>query len=58
MGNNLRCGDTIMGGARLTLLVSSVLLAACNNASASAYSPTPLNPLTEIKAQLAFTCAH
>jgi len=60
MGNNLRCGDTIMGRARLTLVVSSVLLAACNNASASALSArqTPLNPLTEIKAQLAFTCAH
>ncbi len=49
-----------MGGARLTLLVSSVLLAACNNASVSALSArqTPLNPLTEIKAKLAFTCAH
>ena len=42
------------------LLLSSLLLAACDNGSVPTHSPqdTSLNPLTEIKAKLAFTCAH
>ena len=42
------------------LLLTSLLLAACDNGSAPTHSnqDTSLNPLTEIKAKLAFTCAH
>ena len=45
---------------RLFLLLSSLLLAACDNGSVPTHSPqdTSVNPLTEIKAKLAFTCAH
>ena len=45
---------------RLFLLLTSLLLAACDNGSVSTHSPqdTSVNPLTEIKAKLAFTCAH
>ena len=45
---------------RLTLLLSSLLLAACSTGSALTFptKDTPLNPLTEIKAKLAFTCVH
>ncbi|MBD8195282.1 sel1 repeat family protein, partial [Pseudomonas fluorescens] len=42
------------------LLLASLLLAACDTGSAPAYRPqsTTVNPLTEIKARLAFTCIH
>ncbi|RFD30956.1 hypothetical protein CER19_07545 [Pseudomonas sp. GL93] len=45
---------------RLTLLLSSLLLAACGTGNALTFptKDTPLNPLTEIKAKLAFTCVH
>jgi len=45
---------------RLFLLLSSLLLTACDNGSVPTHSPqdTSLNPLTEIKAKLAFTCVH
>ncbi|AZE54575.1 lipoprotein, putative [Pseudomonas synxantha] len=45
---------------RLTLLLSSLLLAACGTGTALTFptKDTPLNPLTEIKAKLAFTCIH
>ena len=45
---------------RLTLLLSSLLLVACSTGSALIFptKDTPLNPLIEIKAKLAFTCVH
>lgn len=45
---------------RRFLLLSCLLLVACDSSSTSSTSPreTPLNSLTEIKAKLAFTCAH
>lgn len=45
---------------RRLLLLSSLLLAACDNSSAPTYptQDTSVNPLTEIKAKLAFTCVH
>ncbi|NNA00447.1 sel1 repeat family protein, partial [Pseudomonas lundensis] len=45
---------------RRFLLLTSLLLAACDNGSISTHLPqdTSVNPLTEIKAKLAFTCAH
>ncbi|MCK3840363.1 MULTISPECIES: DUF6396 domain-containing protein [Pseudomonas] len=45
---------------RLTLLLSSLLLAACGtgNAFTLPTKEAPLNPLTEIKAKLAFTCVY
>ncbi|MNF46503.1 Sel1 repeat protein [compost metagenome] len=45
---------------RLTLLLSSLLLAACGTGNAFTLSTkeAPLNPLTEIKAKLAFTCVY
>ncbi|MGY2184472.1 sel1 repeat family protein, partial [Pseudomonas agarici] len=45
---------------RLALLVSSLLLTACGAGSVLTLPTkgTPLNPLTEIKAKLAFTCVH
>ncbi|RON51538.1 SEL1-like repeat protein [Pseudomonas frederiksbergensis] len=45
---------------RLTLLLSSLLLTACGTGSALTFptKDTPLNPLTEIKTNLAFTCVH
>ncbi|WP_426123677.1 SEL1-like repeat protein [Pseudomonas sp. PSPC2-3] len=45
---------------RRRLLLTSLLLAACDNGSAPTH-PTQdpaVNPLTEIKAKLAFTCVH
>ena len=45
---------------RRLLLLTSLLLAACDNGSAPTH-PTQdpaVNPLTEIKAKLAFTCVH
>lgn len=45
---------------RRILLLSCLLLAACDSRSAFTYMKKDLhvNPLTEIKARLAFTCAH
>ncbi len=45
---------------RRILLLSSLLLAACGTSGASTYSikDAHVNPLTEIKAKLAFTCAY
>jgi hypothetical protein len=45
---------------RRFLLLTILLLAACDNRSAPTHPPqnTSLNPLTEIKAKLAFTCVH
>ncbi|WP_426143666.1 SEL1-like repeat protein [Pseudomonas sp. DWP3-1-2] len=45
---------------RLTLLLSSLLLAACSsgNALTSRTKDAPLNQLTEVNAKLAFTCVH
>jgi len=45
---------------RPSLLLSIVLLTACSTGNAFTFptKDTPLNPLTEIKAKLAFTCAH
>ncbi|MBD8777326.1 sel1 repeat family protein, partial [Pseudomonas fluorescens] len=45
---------------RRFLLLISLLLAACDNGSAPTHPPqnTSVNPLTEIKARLAFTCVH
>ncbi|MBD8773713.1 sel1 repeat family protein [Pseudomonas fluorescens] len=45
---------------RRFLLLISLLLAACDNGSAPTHptQDTSLNPLTEIKAKLAFTCIH
>ena len=45
---------------RLALLLISLQLTVCGTGSAFTFptKDTPLNPLTEIKAQLAFTCAH
>ena len=42
------------------LLLTSLLLAACDNGSAPTHptQDTSVNPLTEIKAKLAFTCVH
>ena len=42
------------------LLLTSLLLAACDNGSAPTHptQDTFVNPLTEIKAKLAFTCVH
>ncbi|WKL55721.1 DUF6396 domain-containing protein [Pseudomonas kielensis] len=44
----------------LSLLLTSLFLAACDTGSAPTHPnrDTSLNPLTEIKAKLAFTCAH
>ncbi|NMY01563.1 sel1 repeat family protein [Pseudomonas sp. WS 5059] len=45
---------------RLKLLLSGLLLAVCGTGSAFTFptKDTSLNPLTEIKANLAFTCVH
>ncbi|MFJ4131277.1 sel1 repeat family protein [Pseudomonas cyclaminis] len=45
---------------RRLLLLTSLLLAACDNGGAPIHSTQDItmNPLTEIKARLAFTCAH
>lgn len=45
---------------RRILLLTSLLLAACDTGSAPTHptQDTSVNPLTEIKAKLAFTCAH
>ncbi|WP_046383627.1 sel1 repeat family protein [Pseudomonas veronii] len=45
---------------RRLLLLTSLLLAACDNGSAPTHptQDTFVNPLTEIKAKLAFTCVH
>ena len=45
---------------RRFLLLTSLLLAACDNGSAPTHptQDTFVNPLTEIKAKLAFTCVH
>ncbi|VVQ20996.1 hypothetical protein PS938_04990 [Pseudomonas fluorescens] len=45
---------------RRFLLLTSLLLAACDNGSAPTHptQDTSVNPLTEIKAKLAFTCVH
>jgi hypothetical protein len=45
---------------RLALLLSCLLLAACDNHSTFIYMKKDphVNPLTEIKAKLTFTCAH
>ncbi|PKH26164.1 sel1 repeat family protein [Pseudomonas fluorescens] len=45
---------------RWFLLLTSLLLAACDNGSAPTHptQDTSVNPLTEIKAKLAFTCVH
>ncbi|KAE9651493.1 sel1 repeat family protein, partial [Pseudomonas sp. PB105] len=45
---------------RRLLLLTSLLLAACDNGSAPIHSTQDIsmNPLTEIKAKLAFTCIH
>lgn len=45
---------------RRLILLSSLLLAACDNNSALSYlnKDIPMNPLTEAKANLAFTCVH
>ncbi|WP_137983469.1 SEL1-like repeat protein [Pseudomonas viridiflava] len=45
---------------RLTLLLSSLLLAACSsgNALTSRTKDAPLSQLSEVKAKLAFTCVH
>ncbi|MGH8382471.1 SEL1-like repeat protein [Pseudomonas sp.] len=45
---------------RLFLLLTILLLTACGPSDTSTYSKkeNPLNPLTEIKAKLTFTCAH
>jgi TPR repeat protein len=45
---------------RRILLLSCLLLAACDSRSAFTYTKKDphVNPLTEIKAKLAFTCAH
>ena len=42
---------------RRGLLLASLLLAGCDNGSPPAQD-TPVNPLSEIKARLAFNCAH
>ncbi|MBD8773714.1 sel1 repeat family protein [Pseudomonas fluorescens] len=45
---------------RRFLILTILLLAACDNGSAPTHPPqnTSVNPLTEIKAKLAFTCVH
>ena len=45
---------------RSILLLSCLLLAACDSRSAFTYMKKDphVNPLTEIKANFAFTCAH
>lgn len=45
---------------RRVLLLSYLLLVACDtsNPTSTSTKETPLNPLTEAKANLAFTCAH
>ncbi|PBJ20522.1 Sel1 repeat protein [Pseudomonas sp. ACN8] len=45
---------------RRVLLLTSLLLVACDSGSALILptQDTPVNPLTEIKAKLAFTCVH
>ncbi|CRM24449.1 Sel1 repeat [Pseudomonas sp. 37 R 15] len=45
---------------RRFLMLTILLLAACDNGSAPTHPPqnTSVNPLTEIKARLAFTCVH
>ncbi|MBJ2228156.1 SEL1-like repeat protein [Pseudomonas simiae] len=45
---------------RRTFLLTSLVLAACDSGTAPAHSDqgVPLNPMTEIKAKLAFTCVH
>ena len=45
---------------RLALVLISLQLTACGTGNAFTFptKDTPLNPLTEIKAKLAFTCAH
>jgi len=50
----------VVRGMHLSLLLTSLFLAACDNGSASAHPnrDTSVNPLTEIKAKLAFTCVH
>ena len=50
----------VVRGMHLSLLLTSLLLAACDTGSAPTHPnrDTSLNPLTEIKAKLAFTCAH
>ena len=50
----------VVRGMHLSLLLTSLLLAACDTGSAPTHPnrDTSLNPLTEIKAKLAFTCVH
>ncbi|MFN3359163.1 MAG: sel1 repeat family protein, partial [Pseudomonas sp.] len=45
---------------RKFLLLTSLLLAACDNGGAPEHltQDISMNPLTEIKAKLAFTCVH
>ncbi|MCM2362214.1 DUF6396 domain-containing protein [Pseudomonas sp. SR18] len=45
---------------RIFLLLTSLLLAACDNGSAPTHltQDISMNPLTDIKAKLSFTCAH
>ncbi|WP_442968448.1 tetratricopeptide repeat protein, partial [Pseudomonas sp. Z18(2022)] len=45
---------------RRPLLLSSLLLAACNNGGALTHmnQDIPMNPITEAKEKLAFTCVH
>jgi hypothetical protein len=45
---------------RRILLLSCLLLVACDssNPTSTSTKETPLNPLTEVKAKLAFSCAH
>ncbi len=50
----------VVRGIHLSLLLTSLFLAACDTGSAPTHPnrDTSLNPLTEIKAKLAFTCVH
>ncbi|WP_414861556.1 sel1 repeat family protein, partial [Pseudomonas sp. IT-P176] len=50
----------VVRGMHLSLLLTSLLLAACDTSSAPTHpnQDTSVNPLTEIKAKLAFTCVH
>ena len=45
---------------RRVMLLTSLLLVACDTGYAPIHptQDTPVNPLTQIKARLAFTCAH
>jgi TPR repeat protein len=50
----------VVRGMHLSLLLTSLFLAACDTGSAPTHPnrDTSVNPLTEIKAKLAFTCVH